>query len=72
MSDAVHDVLHHAEVQLGHLGGDGIHGVDGPDDDRPVEDAFAVADARRTVVWNDGEKLPDCLCRLRTGVPLKG
>ena len=25
VSDAVHDVLHHAEVQLGHLGGDGIH-----------------------------------------------
>ena len=59
MSDAVHDVLHHAEVQLGHLGGDGIHGVDGPDDDRPVEGTLAVDDAGGLDVGHYGEVLPD-------------
>ena len=59
MSDAVHDVLHHAEVQLGHLGGDGIHGVDGPDDNRPVEGTLAVDDAGGLDVGHYGEVLPD-------------
>ena len=59
MSDAVHDVLHHAEVQLGHLGGDGIHGVDGPDDHRPVEGTLAVDDAGGLDVGHYGEVLPD-------------
>ena len=71
VSDAVHDVLHHAEVQLGHLGGDGIHGVDGPDDDRPVEGTLAVDDAGGLDVGHYGEVLPDLalqtvLCELLT------
>ena len=65
--DAADDLLEEGEVQLGGLGGDGVHGIDRTDDDGPVPGALAVGDAGRLDVGHDGEVLPDLLIQAVLG-----
>ena len=58
MDDTVSDVLHQFEGNIFHRGGDGILGVDGTDDDRPVEGPFPVPDAGGFEIRHYGEVLP--------------
>ena len=57
--DAVGDVLQQGKGHVLDRGGHGVAGVDGAQDDRPLERAFAVLDADRLEVGDDREILPD-------------
>ena len=61
------ELLDEGEVQLGRLGGDGVHGVDGADDHGPVIGPLAVGDAGGLEVGDDGEILPDLLVQTVLG-----